>query len=227
MQRERIFARKEGRDPVYWSQVIRDEDLRPAHSKALAEKRAPTYKEISMTKIPYLDAVIDEMLRLGHTAPAIDRQCTQDTMILGHHIPAGTQVFPPNVGPSFTSLPLEIDKNLRHETSQLAAKERGARSWPLEDMDVFRPERWLVQDGEKGGESYDSTAGPTIPFGLGTRGCFGRKLAYLELRLLVSLIVWNLELLPCPKELSTFEYIEGTTCRPRQCYVTLRKVTIL
>ncbi|GKT72927.1 cytochrome P450 [Colletotrichum tofieldiae] len=180
-----------------------------------------------MTKIPYLDAVIDEMLRLGHTAPAIDRQCTQDTMILGHHIPAGTQVFPPNVGPSFTSLPLEIDKNLRHETSQLAAKERGARSWPLEDMDVFRPERWLVQDGEKGGESYDSTAGPTIPFGLGTRGCFGRKLAYLELRLLVSLIVWNLELLPCPKELSTFEYIEGTTCRPRQCYVTLRKVTIL
>ncbi|KZL83079.1 cytochrome p450 [Colletotrichum incanum] len=192
MQRERIFARKEGRDPVYWSHVIRDElfgfvmaghdttsttlcwglkflaecqrsqarlrqDLWAAHSKALAEKRAPTYEEISMTKIPYLDAVIEEMLRLSHTAPAIDRQCTQDTMILGHHIPAGTQVFLPNLGPSFTSPPLKINENLRHETSQLAAKEKGARLWPLEDMDVFWPERWLVRDRKKGEEWANNT----------------------------------------------------------------------
>ncbi|GKT46906.1 cytochrome P450 monooxygenase TRI13 [Colletotrichum spaethianum] len=261
IQRERKFAKKEGRDPVYWSPVMKDEllgfivaghdttsttlcwgvkyladcqraqnklrqHLRAAHADALAEKRAPSHNEISKAKIPYLDAVIEEILRLAHTAPVIDRQCTQDTVVLGHHIPEGTIVLMPNVGPSFTSPPIEIDEKLRGETSQLAAKERGIRSWPVGDMEAFRPERWLVSDQETGEEAYNGTAGPTIPFGLGTRGCFGRKLAYLELKLLVTMIIWNFELLPCPQEISTYGPIEGITSRPEQCYVRLGQVIL-
>ncbi|TQN64805.1 Cytochrome P450 monooxygenase TRI13 [Colletotrichum shisoi] len=186
VQRERSFAKKEGCEPVYWSLAMKDED---AHAEALVEKRAPTHDEITKAKIPYLDAVIEEILRLGHNVPVVDRQCTQDTVILGHHIPEGTHVFSPNFGPSFTSPPTEIDEALRGETSQLAAKERGIRSWPVNDMEVFRPERWLMQDEQTSNEVYNATAGPTIPFGLGPRSCFGRKLAYLELRLLISLII--------------------------------------
>ncbi|TID01590.1 Cytochrome P450 3A11 [Colletotrichum higginsianum] len=261
VQRERSFAKKEGREPVYWSLTMKDEllgfvvaghdttstticwgvkfladnprtqtrlrqDLWDAHAEALVEKRAPTHDEITKAKIPYLDAVIEEILRVGHTVPVIDRQCTQDTVILGHHIPEGTHVFLPNFGPSFTSPPNEIDETLRGETSQLAAKERGIRSWPVNDMEVFRPERWLMQDEQTGNEVYNATAGPTIPFGLGTRGCFGRKLAYLELRLLISLIIWNFELLPCGKELSSYEPIEGITSKPKQCYIRLAGVTV-
>ncbi|OHW97284.1 cytochrome p450 [Colletotrichum incanum] len=260
IQRERKFARKEGRDPVYWSPVMKDEllgfitaghdttsttlcwgvklladcehaqtrlrqELWAAHAKAHAENRAPSHNEISKTKIPYLDAVIEEILRLAHTVSVIERQCTQDTVILGHHIPEGTLVLLPNSGPSFTSPPIAIDEKLRSETSQLAAKERGIRLWPVDDMEAFRPERWLVLDKETGEEAYDATAGPAIPFGLGTRGCFGRKLAYLEMRLLVSLIIWNFELLPCDKEISSYEHIEGITSRPKQCYVRLGRVT--
>ncbi|GJC80907.1 cytochrome P450 monooxygenase TRI13 [Colletotrichum liriopes] len=225
MQRERKFARKEGRDPVYWSPAMKDEDLWAAHAEAHAENRPPSHDEISKAKIPYLDAVIEEILRLAHTSPVVERQCTQDTVILGHHIPKDTLIIFPNSGPSFTSPAVEINEKLRSETSQLAAKERGTRSWPVDDVGVFRPERWLVLDQETGKEAYDATAGPTIPFGLGTRGCFGRKLAYLEMKLLVTLIIWNFELLPCDEEISSYEQVEGITSRPKQCYVRLGKIT--
>ncbi|KZL64524.1 cytochrome P450 [Colletotrichum tofieldiae] len=260
MQRERKFARKEGRDPVYWSPAMKDEllgfimaghdttsttlcwgvkfladckraqtklrqDLWAVHAEAHAENRSPSHDEISKARIPYLDAVIEEILRLAHTSPVVERQCTQDTVILGHHIPKDTLIIFPNSGPSFTSPAVEINEKLRSETSQLAAKERGTRSWPVDDVGVFRPERWLVLDQETGKEAYDATAGPTIPFGLGTRGCFGRKLAYLEMRLLVTLIIWNFELLPCDEEISSYEQVEGITSRPKQCYVRLGKIT--
>ncbi|KAK1948754.1 cytochrome P450 [Colletotrichum sublineola] len=259
IQRERKFAKKEGREPVYWSSVMKDEllgfimaghdttsttlswgvklladfqqaqtrlreDLRATHTSALTEHRAPSHSEISTARIPYLDAVIEEILRLSHTTPVMDRQCTQDTVILGHHIPAGTIVLLPNFGPSFTSPAFEIDEAARSETSKQAAKERGVRSWPADDIGVFRPERWLTTDEKTGVESYDATLGPAIPFGLGTRGCFGRKLAYLELKLIVTLIIWNFELLPCAEEISTYEPIEGITSRPKHCYVRLRNV---
>ncbi|EFQ25191.1 cytochrome P450 [Colletotrichum graminicola] len=261
IQRERKFAKKEGREPVYWSSVMKDEllgfimaghdttsttlswgvklladcpraqtklrqDLRAAHASALVENRAPSHSEISTTRIPYLDAVIEEVLRLAHTAPVMDRQCTQDTVVLGHRIPAGTIVLMPNIGPSYTSPSFEIDEAVRNETSKQAAKDRGVRSWPADGIDVFRPERWLVTDDETGGERYDATSGPAIPFGLGTRGCFGRKLAYLELKLLVTLIIWNFELLPCAKEISTYEPVEGITSRPKHCYVRLGDVAM-
>jgi cytochrome P450 len=55
-------------------------------------------------------------------------------------------------------------------------------------MSNFSPERWLVNDETTGIWVYDATAGPVFPFGLGMRGCFGRKLAYYELRIVITLI---------------------------------------
>jgi cytochrome P450 len=69
-------------------------------------------------------------------------------------------------------------------------------------LDTFEPRRWLIQTEEdRVGEriAFDSTAAPTFPFGGGVRGCFRRRLAYLELRLLLVLIIWNFELQHCPK----------------------------
>ncbi|EJT67975.1 hypothetical protein GGTG_14448 [Gaeumannomyces tritici R3-111a-1] len=61
-----------------------------------------------------------------------------------------------------------------------------------------------------------------MPFGLGTRGCFGRRLAYLEQRVSLTLLVWSFELSPCPPELSGYAAVDGLTHRPKQCYVRLR-----
>lgn len=199
------------------------ESLRGAHAPALTEGRAPTHVEIVQAGVPYLDAVVEEMLRLAHTAPIQERQAKEDTVVLGHLIPKGTNVLIANQGASFTEPAFGIAEALRSPSCQTAAKERGPRAWDAEGMGRFQPERWLVRT-EIGGEAFDSSAGPTIPFGLGLRGCFGRRLAYMELKLLVTLLVWTFEFLPCPEELSSYENIEGLTRKPVQCYINLKVI---
>lgn len=197
------------------------ESLRDAHPIALAENRLPSASEIVGANVPYLEAVVEEMLRLAHTAIIIDRQCHEDTIVLGHRIPKGTHVIIPNKGPSFTAPAHDIDEGLRSPSSQAAAQEHGVRAWIDRDVDTFMPERWL-EVNESGEATYNATAGPTLPFGLGLRGCFGRKLAYLELRLLTTLLVWTFEFQRCPKHLSGYDDIEGLTRKPVQCFVQLK-----
>ncbi|KAJ7354178.1 cytochrome P450 [Mycena albidolilacea] len=80
---------------------------------------APSYAEISNeTRLPYLTAVVYEILRCARAAPAVARDATVDTVILGHPIPKGTQVLMP-VG---------------------MVQQEG-------DVLKFNPERWLRADG--------------------------------------------------------------------------------
>ncbi|KAJ0384027.1 hypothetical protein COL922a_009257 [Colletotrichum nupharicola] len=222
VQREGTFAKKEGRDPMFWSQTMKDELLRSKHEAAVADGRAPTYAEIVQTSISYLDALVEEMLRLAHTTIIQELQASEDTIVLGHRIPKGTNVFVANQGASFTEPAFDIPQSLRSESCKNAMEDRGMRSWNEDGMNKFWPERWLVTNKETGEQVFDSAAGPTIPFGLGLRGCFGRRLAYMELKLLVTLLVWTFEFLPCSTELSTYEDVEGLTRKPKQCYVNLK-----
>ncbi|KXH61454.1 cytochrome P450 [Colletotrichum salicis] len=239
---ETIFAGKENREPVYWSDAMNDEvsisssvawicrsgndttsttlcwgvkflsdnpacqqqlrkSLRAAHLNATEDKRLPSHEEITGASIPYLEAVTEEMLRIAHTAIGQERQCKEDTIVLGRHIPKCTTVFIPNKGPSFTEPSFEVDEKLRSSSSRTAAEERGLRTWGQEGMDEFRPERWLTKS-DNGELVFDALAGPTLPFGLGLRGCFGRKLAYLELRLLATQLVWSFDFRACGESLA-------------------------
>ncbi|KAJ0325051.1 hypothetical protein COL5a_007555 [Colletotrichum fioriniae] len=255
IHRETVFAGKENRKPVYWSDAMNDEllgfvvaghdttsttlcwgvkflsdnpacqqqlreSLRAAHQNAISDDRLPSHEEITGASIPYLDAVVEEMLRLSHTAVGQERQAKEDTIVLGRHIPKGTTVFIPNRGPSFTEPGFEVDEKLRSASSRTAAEERGLRVWGSDGMDKFRPERWLTKS-DKGEVVFDALAGPTLPFGLGLRGCFGRKLAYLELRLLVTLLVWSFDFRTCDESLSGYDDIETLTRKPKQCFVNL------
>jgi cytochrome P450 len=262
MLRERMFANKEGRQPIYWSPSIRDEvigfivaghdttsttvlwglkflsdsqisqnklrdALEAAHSNALEERRLPSAEEITRTNIPYLEAVIEEILRLANTLPVLDRQTSEDTELLGYHIPKGTILMMLNRGPSFTEPGFAVDEKLRSPTCRASGREKGVRQWPREGMDAFYPERWLVYDRHDEGEAtatYDSTAGPSLPFGLGTRGCFGRKLAYLELRIMITLLVWQFRLGKCSEALSGYGAVETLTHKPKDCYVRLERM---
>ncbi|KAL2759154.1 hypothetical protein ACRALDRAFT_2100631 [Sodiomyces alcalophilus JCM 7366] len=202
--------------------------LRASHAAAVRDDRPPSAQEIARTNpTPYLDAVIEEILRCGCTIPIVDRQATADTTVLGHFIPRGTTILAPVWGPSISEPAYPVDEALRSPTSRAAgAKERGGppRMWDDEGMDQFRPERWLAVDADTGDTVFDATAGPTLPFGLGIRGCFGRRLAYLELKIMITLLVWHFELLPCAGKLSGYAAYDELTKKPRQCFVRLRKV---
>ncbi|KAJ3958252.1 hypothetical protein N0V92_005179 [Colletotrichum tropicale] len=197
------------------------DNLRSFHSAAVTANRLPTHSEICNANIPYLDAVIEEMLRLAHTAASQDRECKENTVVLGHVIPKGTTVIVPNKGPSFTEPGYEIDELLRSPSSQKAAKDFGLRVWDGHGMEKFRPERWLIRN-ENGDEEFNAAAGPTLPFGLGLRGCFGRKLAYMEMKLLVTTLTWSFEFQKCPENLSSYKSITSLTRKPVQCYVRLK-----
>jgi cytochrome P450 len=196
--------------------------MRTAYSAAHAEGRQPNVVELWKTQVPYLDAVLEESLRYDGPIPVILREALVNTEILGHKIPAGTAVFMLSDGPDFTSPPIPIQENIRSPSSR--EKKQLYGSWDPSDIHLFRPERWLKTDGETGKVVYDAQNGPMLAFSLGPRGCFGRRLAYLETRIVLALLVWNFEFRKLPEALSSRDSFDTMTKNPRQCYVSLTKV---
>ena len=205
---------------------LRDE-LRAAFPDAARERRDPTYAELSTAHIPYLDAVVDEVLRHANTIAFVVRQALQDTTVLGRPIPKGTNVFLMANGPGY----LEPNMRLKDESRSPGARQ-GAKSgaltgsWTDDDISQFRPERWLETDAATGAEVYNSMAGPSLAFGMGLRGCFGRKLAVQVLKIHFALIVWHFELLPTPDKLGGYEAVQKFAREPTQCYIRLKEIDL-
>jgi cytochrome P450 len=196
--------------------------LRSALTTVATENRNPSAQEIIKIQIPYLDACMEEIIRCSLTSPALQRVAIIDTEILGHRIPKGTEVFLMANGPSIFSAPFKVDEKLRSQSCRVA--DGRIRSWDPEDMSSFKPKRWLVRskgEGEK--EVFDAAAGPHLAFGLGPRGCYGRKLAYIELKFMLVLIIWNFELQKLPEKLSGYDAVDKLTHQPQQCYVRLAR----
>jgi len=200
------------------------EELRKGFGDAVAANRQPSAKEIARAQIAYLDAVVEEINRKACTTPGNSRRTLADAIVLGHHIPKGTDVFILNIGGDSQEPPIgAIPERLRSETSQAAAKSKTAVGvWNPKDVHDFKPERWLVENNGK--EEFSSIAGPMIAFGLGPRSCFGRRLAYLELRMAVVLLIWNFDFQEVPKHLNSYAAVDKLTHQPRQCYVRLTTV---
>ncbi|CZR65123.1 related to TRI13-cytochrome P450 [Phialocephala subalpina] len=194
------------------------EALRDAIPAAAAEGRQPSYVEITTSSCPYLDAVIEEMLRCGGTAAAQARQCLVETELLGVRLPKGTNVLFMTNGPSFIAPAMPVDEQLRSQTSREARGKIG--EWDPEDLAQFKPERWLTTDSE-GRVGIDVQAGPNTQFGGGARGCFGKKFAYLEMRTVMTIIFWNFKLLPVPAELSSYSAFDSVAHVPQLCYIRL------
>ncbi|RYP65762.1 hypothetical protein DL771_008127 [Monosporascus sp. 5C6A] len=183
--------------------------LRTAYGAALSEGRQPSVTELWKTPVPYLDAVIEESLRVNGPLPNTQRETIVDTVILGHNIPKGTEIIFVGNGPSCLSPGVSVPDSARSESSR-AKYSHG--HWNPEDIHLFRPERWLRVD-ENGREVFDPQAGPTMPFSFGPRGCFGRRLAYLEIRIVLALLVWNFEFQKLSEEL-TSDTSPGLTLDP-------------
>ena len=199
--------------------------LYEALSTAKEENRVFTFDEIRRAKLPYFDAIIEEMLRIN--AVTVTREALCDTTILGCPIKKGTQVFLVSNGPGFLSPSIPLDDSTRSENSR-GAKLNG--TWDeTQDLTVFDPERWLVRKNDSKGLSekdveFDGAAGPQLVFGLGPRACWGRRLALMEMRTIIAMLVWNFELLQTPPAISSYAGLEGIARVPQQCYVKLRKI---
>jgi hypothetical protein len=139
-------------------------------------ERVATFEELSSTtRLPYLSAVTYEVLRVSHTVSVVARDAKCDTTILGHRIPKGTEVL---LTIAYTQLYESASHKavsdalnpVRSKSSRKNGRKYGY--WAEEDCSEFNPERWLTVDG-----AFNPSAGPWMPFALGFRGCFGRKLA--------------------------------------------------
>ncbi|NXC02391.1 CP27B protein, partial [Orthonyx spaldingii] len=68
------------------------------------------------------------------------------------------------------------------------ATSRDSRFFPAPD--AFRPERWLRRGdaGDTPGDPGDAPGHPfaSLPFGLGPRSCVGRRLAELQLHMVLA-----------------------------------------
>ena len=89
----------------------------------------------------------------------------------------------------------------------------GQTDWTADGKD-FRPERWLRPDG-----SFDPRAGPWLPFSAGQRGCFGKSLGLLGVKVFISTIVLSMKLGSVPAALDSDASKEVLTRRPLQNYL--------
>lgn len=136
----------------------------------------------------YLRAVVEEALRMAPAAPAeLPRTISHKPgiEIAGHFVPAGTTV-------GCSAYVLHHDEV----------------AYP--DSFSFRPERWIVGEVEPdvdsaNSSSTDATSLQSVeqvarareafcPFSLGSRGCPGKTLAYMELCLPLARILWEFDM---------------------------------
>ena len=215
--------------------------LRASLHAVFFHNKSPSTPEILAANIPYLDAFIAENFRCSMITGGVARQAKCDTSILGHPIPKGAAVIMcTNASTYLHNRDIPVAEEKRSQTSQEYGGVRGQTySLPVDGRREFKPERWLqAKEGSKdigdasGNVVYNEHAGLILPFGLGPRGCFGRRLAMMKLKITMTLMVLNLEFLKVEgkgKDAKGKEFdLDGWTARekvartPDQAYVRLR-----
>ncbi|KAL8818092.1 MAG: hypothetical protein Q9223_003205 [Gallowayella weberi] len=116
--------------------------------------------------LPYLNAVIEEGLRVcPPVALGMPRLVPEGgSTVSGYTLPAGTFVSASGYASNLSTL-----------------------NFPNAPT-TFDPSRWLPQPNKPKGQPAAFN-----PFSLGPRNCLGRNLAYLELRLILSRLLWEFD----------------------------------
>jgi cytochrome P450 len=121
----------------------------------------------SVSALPFIDACINETMRLKPVAPIIILQPTRDTVVADIQLPKGTVIM-----------------------CLMRAGPTDERRFP--DALSFDPSRWL--EGAARGASASSPKRVSMPFGAGPRLCPGRYLAILEMKMVMAMLLGGFEL---------------------------------
>jgi cytochrome P450 len=136
-----------------------------------ANPTAPTLDELA--QLDYIDACINETMRLKPVAPQNGMQALRDTKLGDLHIPAGMVV---------------IGVMRRDATSERHVPRAAA----------FEPERWLAGSEQGEGRRPDQLASAvkriSMPFGAGPRICPGRYLALLEMKVAMTTLLGHFDI---------------------------------
>ena len=118
-----------------------------------------------ISKLPYLNAVLRESLRLSPTAPSIGLTAKEDTTLGGKYaVKAGT--------PIIALFPIVHRDPIAYG----------------EDAEEFRPERMLDEEFERRNKEFPNC---WKPFGNGMRACIGRPFAWQEALTVLALLLQN------------------------------------
>jgi cytochrome P450 len=123
---------------------------------------APNYLVLDLSQIDqlvYLDACIQEAMRLKPVGPYIPLEATKEASVAGVRVPSGSLVW----------------CMFRHDTIS---------DQYFDKATAFKPERWL---GTEGQQEIDKKV--SMPFGSGPRTCPGRYLALLEIKIAVAMVL--------------------------------------
>ena len=133
----------------------------------LAASNSGATLELEQTnRLPFLDAFVNEVMRLKPVAPLIAAEANFDTEILGCQIPRGT-------------------------TIHMLTRKTATKDSNFINANQFEPERWLNADTQRY-RPHERQA--FIPFGSGPRLCPGRNLALFEIRMVLSMLCRNFDL---------------------------------
>uniref|UniRef100_A0AAV2KXU6 Cytochrome P450 n=1 Tax=Knipowitschia caucasica TaxID=637954 RepID=A0AAV2KXU6_KNICA len=136
--------------------------------------------------MPYTDAVIHEVQRVGNLLPlGFPKMASKDTTLGGYLIPKGT-VMASNLSSVL------FDKN----------------EW--ETPDVFNPEHFLDAEGRfRRREAF-------LPFSAGKRMCLGEHMAKIQLFLFFAALLQRFSLRAAPGEMPSLMGVQGFTNSPEQ-----------
>jgi cytochrome P450 len=197
-------------------------NMRDEYASAWANSRQPTLDEIVSIQVPYLEAFISEVLRCRPPISFLLKEALRNTDILGQRIPKGTQVFIPTSGPDLTQLKIPRVRGT-FSSSHAKPREDGRDCWD-NNPEQFDPKRWLRKNIGTSAMEFDPNSGPLLTFGAGRRGCLGKRLAYLNLRITLTLIIWNFHFEVLPEESKNDPDLDlHTSLMPNTCYVRVRK----
>ena len=141
----------------------------------------------SLAQMPYLKACIRETLRLYPVLSNMSRKLEEDIILQGYRIPANTQI-------------------------EFAAYYMSRSEEHFPDASSFKPERWLRDAKNTPSEVQYPFA--SIPFGFGTRMCVGRRIAELEMHLLLAQLVQQFQMKYPPGE-EVEPFMRGVTIPDR------------
>ncbi|KAH0826593.1 cytochrome P450 [Lanmaoa asiatica] len=169
------------------------EKLQKELDEALGAADDPVTTFEQVKRLPYLEAVINEGLRVHSTSSiGLPRVAPEGGLTIdGVHFPQGAVLSVP----TYT---IHRDKKV----------------WG-DDVDVFRPERWFERD-------YATLQKTFNPFSLGPRACVGRNLASMELLIIIASILRRYHFVLAEPD-KPFATREGFLRKPMECRVGIKR----